>query len=262
MNIITIAALLLTLCLCKGLDMDEKCEPQGDEEKGLLSMTGLLEFAEKLSVDHQHGAWLQIGANSMSKELALSNPIMLTLDKVPTWEKYFLEPVPHVYEELVENVKRWQNVTTIFSALSTNGGYYEGMTKMYCLDGFEKSTHELADQVCSFDRKHVLKHFPKATVTEIDVSEMSMQVLIRMYHIVDVRIMVIDTEGFDGKVIESMPFSIIRPPMIVYEMVHLTKQERAAANAYLINHCYHIYFDSEGENTYAIHKSFQSFMEQ
>lgn len=69
------------------------------------------------------------------------------------------------------------------------------------------------------------------------------------------------TVGFDGKIISAIPFGIIRPPMIVYEMLHLTKQEKEAANQYLIQHCYHIYYDSEGENTYAIHKTYESFLQ-
>lgn len=237
-------------------DLTKICDPSSNR---IIEKLDAVDIAKKLTLEHDSGSWLQIGANSMDERFASQNPIMLTLDTVPHWLKYFIEPIPFVYEKLVKNAAKWPNVTTVHSALSGNGGYYEGLEHMYCIDGYERHTHHQADQVCSFDKKHVLKHFPNTKVTNVAVSSMSVSVLLAMYDIQDIRIMVIDTEGFDAKVIQALPFSIIRPPFIIYEHIHLHPDERRAADEYLMKHCYSLYND-QYENTYALHEDYLKFL--
>ena len=75
----------------------------------------------------------------------------------------------YIVWKLQINSKKWPNVTTVHSALSGNGGYFEGLEVMYCVEGYEKHSHHLADQTCSFEKKHVLKYFPKSKVMFIDI---------------------------------------------------------------------------------------------
>ena len=249
---------LLLVCLLSNVisESTKTCEPSSNH---IIEKLDAVDIAKKLIQEHDSGSWLQIGANSMDEKFAIQNPIMLTLDAVPHWLKYFIEPIPYVYEKLVKNAAKWPNVTTVHSALSGNGGYFEGLEQMYCIEGYERHTHNDADQVCSFDKKHVIKHFPDAKVTQVDVASMSVSVLLAMYDIHDIRIMVIDTEGFDAKVIQALPFGIIRPPFIIYEHVHLHPDERRAADEYLMKHCYSLYND-QNENTYALHEDYLKFL--
>ena len=217
---------------------------------------------------------LQIGANTMDKELAENNPLMNAIDLVPQWHKYFVEPVPYTYERLVENAKKWPNVTTIQYALSGNGGNWEGMTTIYCIEGYHLEEHlhhtkkinrngvdkvlvHSANELCSFDKKHVTKHFPSKTVVEVQISSMSMATLITMYSVDDVRMLIIDTEGFDAAVITALPFNKLSPKIIVFEHIHLTDEDHQQADEHLMKHCYQLYTgDDDTENTYAVHKSF------
>lgn len=231
----------------------------------ILDSMDIMKVVKNLIIDHDNGAWVQIGSNTMHDELMTNNPIMKALDSVPHWNKYFMEPIPHNYDRLIENAKKWPNTTTVQAALSGNGGNYEGVTIMYCLEGYHLENHEhhhnpvtrqshSADELCSFDKKHVLKHFPKGKVTEVSVSCMSMTVLLSMYQITDIRILVVDTEGFDAAVILALPFSRISPPVIVYEHAHLTTQDHGLASDHLMKHCYHLF--KELDNTYAVHKDY------
>lgn len=222
----------------------------------------------KLLKTYHIGSWVQIGANTMADELKTNNPIMTVLDNIPHWNKYFMEPIPHNYERLLQNSKRWPNVTTIQAALSGNGGNYEGITTMYCLEGYHLENHahhhnkitsqtHSADELCSFDEKHVLKHFPHGIITEVSVTILSMTVLLKMYQINDIKILVIDTEGFDAAVILALPFSIIRPLVIIFEHSHLTLQDNKLANDHLVKHCYLLF--QELDNTYALHKNYLKY---
>ena len=77
-----------------------------------------------------------------------------------------------------------------------------------------------------------------------------------MFGIEDVRMLIIDTEGFDAAVITALPFEYITPAVIVFEHEHLTAEDRTAANEHLLKHCYLLFQDPESiENTFAIHLS-------
>jgi len=224
----------------------------------------------KLISNHDSGAWVQVGANSMDQELATNNPLMNALESVPHWNKYFLEPIPHNYAQLELNSKKWPNVTTIQAALTEHTGTSEGVGKLYCLEGYHLPRHEhhsnkeigvthSADELCSFDEKHVLKHFPKGVTVEVPVTVMTVSVFLRMYGIEDVRLLVLDTEGWDAALIAVWPFELSTPPVIVFEHIHLLAQDRKQAEELLSKHCYVLYNDLI--NTYALRKDFAQAMQ-
>ena len=157
--------------------------------------------------------------------------------------------------------------------LSGNGGNWEGLSTIFCIEGYHLDDHlhhkktvkhngadkvitHSANELCSFDKKHVLKHFPNKVVTEVDIQAMSLT-LIRMYNVEDVRMLIIDTEGFDADVITSIPFNLFVPKIVVFEHVHLSDDDHLKAEQHLLRHCYKLYTaDGDSENTYALHKSF------
>ena len=265
-------ALFAALFLFQAVKSDI-CELE-DLTRTNISAFHVTKAVEKLVHEHAGGSWLQIGANTMDKELSENNPIMIALDHVPHWQKYFVEPVPHTYEKLVENAKKWPNTTTIQYALSGNGGSYEGLASIYCIEGYHLEDHlhhhkhlnvngkakiqtHSAHELCSFDNKHVLKHFPGKKVVTVQIQAVSMSTLVRMFGIEDVRILLMDTEGFDAAVIMALPFERLHPPLIVYEHAHLTVEDRKQADAHLMKHCYQLYHDKDsGDNTFAVHRSY------
>ena len=258
-------SLILMFCIFVAVvsdAVDDKCEASS---AAMLQSVDIVKVVKGLIKEHDSGAWVQIGSNTMHAELLTNNPVMQVLDLIPHWNKYFMEPIPHNYDRLIEEAKKWPNSTTVQAAVSGNGGNFEGISTMYCLEGYHLENHEhhhnkktrqshSADELCSFDKKHVLKHFPKGQIVEVAVSCMSFRVLLTMYQVTDVRVLVVDTEGFDAAVIMALPLSEIRPPVIIYEHAHLSAGDDDQAAAQLMKHCYHLF--KELDNTYAVHKDY------
>lgn len=236
---------------------------------GVIQKLDPIVMVKALIANHDSGAWVQVGANTMDQELVTNNPLMGMLDAVPHWNKYFLEPIPHNYERLQVNANKWPNVTTIQAALTEHTGTSEGIGKLYCLEGYHLPKHEhhhnkevdvthSADELCSFDEKHVLKHFPKGVTVEVPVTVMTVSVFLRMYGIEDIRMLVLDTEGWDAALIAVWPFHLSRPPVIVFEHIHLLSKDRKQAEEDLHKHCYVLH--SDNINTYALQKDFAKSM--
>ncbi len=262
MRSLDLILLLCALAVVYSSSADDTCDAS---TMTMLSAMDIIKVTKGLIKEHDSGAWVQIGSNTMHEELMTNNPVMQVLDHIPHWSKVFVEPIPHNYDRLVENAKKWPNSTTVQAALSGNGGNFEGVSTMYCLEGYHLEDHlhhhnsktkqkHSADELCSFDKKHVLKHFPRGNVIDVAVSCMSFRVLLTMYQIHDIRVLVVDTEGFDAAVIMALPLSEIRPPVIIYEHAHLTAQDHALAAEHLMKHCYHLF--KELDNTYALHKDY------
>lgn len=97
--------------------------------------------------------WLQIGANTMDAALNGNDPLMGLLERIPTWRKLFVEPIPPLYQKLESNVRRWPNATAINLAISPDPTITEDAVPMYCLkEGFEtdrlgKDLPHWADQI-------------------------------------------------------------------------------------------------------------------
>lgn len=261
-KIIFLHSVLLSLSVA--FEFSEICAA-GVHDHSRVEKLDPMSMVLKLISDHDCGAWVQIGANTMDQELATNNPLMNALGSVPHWNKYFLEPIPHNYERLVENVKKWPNVTTIQAALNGDSGSSEEIGELYCLEGYHLPTHahhhnknigvsHSADELCSFDKKHILKHFPTGVVVDVSVSVMSVSVFLRMYSIEDIRMLVLDTEGWDAALLAVWPFHLSRPPVIVFEHLHLLQKDRKQAEAILAKYCYVLHNDEI--NTYAMQHNF------
>ena len=159
---------------------------------------------------------------------------------------------------------RWPNAKAVNVAVAPTADMPEAQLNMYCLkdafgeeDGREKekniggSPHKQAfddgdllphwaDQICSFDQDHIIKHFPKrvALTTTVSVKAWSVPELLRQQNIHRVDVLMVDTEGFDLRVLQQIPFAAIRPRLIVYEHIHLSDADQEAAKDFLRRHCY------------------------
>jgi FkbM family methyltransferase len=210
------------------------------------------------------GTWLQIGANSLSGT-DTNDPLVKYLNILPAaWVKVFVEPIPALFANLEESVARWPNAKAVNVAVAPTDDVPEAQLNMYCLkdafgeeDGWgnEKnsgaSRHKQAfddgdllphwaDQICSFDENHITKHFPErvAMTTTVSVTAWSVPELLRQQDIHRVDVLMVDTEGFDLRVLQQIPFATIRPRLIVYEHIHLSDADQKAAKDFLRRHCY------------------------
>jgi FkbM family methyltransferase len=210
------------------------------------------------------GTWLQIGANALSGT-DTTDPLMKYLNILPAaWVKVFVEPIPAIFAKLEESVARWPNAKAVNVAVAPRADVPEAQLNMYCLkdafgeeDGWGKEKDiggsrpqqtfddgvllpYWADQLCSFDENHITRHFPTRVVSTstISVTAWSVPELLRQQDIRRVDILMVDTEGFDLRVLQQIPFASIRPRLIVYEHKHLSHADQEAAKELLHRHCY------------------------
>jgi FkbM family methyltransferase len=248
--------------------MEQMIHPSYDEVLGAIA-------------EIPQGSWLQIGANTMGDQDA-KDPLKEWLDLLPgPWKKYFVEPIPSLFDKLQQTIEKWPNSTAVNVAISPDGAQAESQAEMFCVReamDFEEEEEEeerkaekevspnnnlpelpyWANQVCSFDRSHVLRHFPKEsgrTIVTVPVTAWSLKEFLRRQQIGVVEVMVIDTEGFDYQVLKQIPFQHgTRPRLIVYEHQHLSKEDQEAAKALLRSHCYTVWeLDSDNHAALALY---------
>jgi hypothetical protein len=206
------------------------------------------------------------------------------LDILPAWEKVFVEPIPAMFAKLERSVARWPNATAVNVAIAATADVPEAQAEMFCLkeafedekdqeeresegkssrrdrtarsksDGEEADEDPLpywADQICSFDNSHIAKHFPDKETMTIGVTAWSLAELLRQLGIRSVEVLVIDTEGFDLRDLEQIPFAHIRPRLIVYEHKHLSDADQETAELLLRRQCYTVW-ELDGDNHAAL----------
>lgn len=207
------------------------------------------------------GIWLTIGANTLDPIQNSNDPMIQILKEIPSWSKYFVEPIPVIYDQLRENVKALPNAIAINVAIGVNpatANLVEYLS-MYCLKNavqdryFQKKGLDFwANQICSFNPLHVNKHYPKGEVVAINVTTLSPSLLLHKYNISSPDVVLIDTEGYDYKVLQNFPLARMRPSVLIYEILHLDQEDRVAAEYYLRSHCYAVFPMPDKENMFAL----------
>ena len=171
------------------------------------------------------------------------------------YAKYFVEPIPELAEELRRNVAHVPNATVIVAAV-LDMHLTPRKVPMYCLDPQQASEftvhHFWANQICSFDKGHVLKHFPGAKTVTVNVDGFNVADLLQHFSINDVQVLLVDTEGFDYHVLQQLPFDdpSFKPLLIAYEYKHLSQTHQRNAKKLLHHRGYIIAFDAD--NGYAV----------
>lgn len=208
----------------------------------------------------------------MDTKMNANDPALQFLEHIPLWRKVFVEPMPTAFAQLKNNVAKWPNSQAINVAVS-DGNKQEAVTQLFCLeealhDGWENTIptwlrslpdghpdkqlfKTWANQVCSLNSQHVRNHFPAEPQAVINVTALSFSRLVSKYNLRNVHVLLIDTESYDFKVLRQMALVGFRPLLIVWEHVHISKEEQLAALEFVRSHCYAA-FDLNDGNTVAV----------
>lgn len=187
--------------------------------------------------------WLQIGSNTIDPLANSNDPMLQFLPKFSNWRKIFVEPIPPLFKELQKNILHYGNATAITAAISHIDNDEASTAVMYCLDPkhwVDPNVPAHSKQICSFSKHHITKHFPNLEAVSINVTSVSVSLLLHEYPIYDIGFMLIDTEGYDYHVLKQIPFQnrlFRRPLAIMYERSHLFHKEVMAVE-YLNENCY------------------------
>jgi len=217
----------------------------------------------KSIINREKGSYFQVGANTMNPKTNHEDeddPLLSILDAIPSWQKFFVEPIPTLAKKAEVNVKRFPLSTVINAALSVDSNNADTVTfqPMYCPSNYDIAEEGGAQNIpiyfgmiCSFSKAHVLKHTKaqnEADFKIINVSTMSYQYMMKQFNIEDVKILIIDVEGFDFEALKLFPFHVHKPNFIAWEFGHLSPTDKVAAETFARHHCYAVW--KSGINMY------------
>ena len=154
-----------------------------------------------------HGFWLE---NDVKK---CSNKVLL------------IEPVKYNFDQLKNRFENYKNIIFENIAISEKNGLIDFF---YVLESsLDKLKKHWASGIGSLSKEHILKHKTKKfQISEKDIKRVSIKTitfdeLVKKYKIKYINKLIIDTEGFDYKIIKSINFEKIFIKEIVFEKKHL-----------------------------------------
>ena len=176
---------------------------------------------------------VQVGSNDGKT----ADPIRQLLVANPSWRALFVEPVPYVFERLCKNYGNNPRFTFANVAISASG---TTLTFYYLAEDAKAAIPGLPvwyDQVGSFNRQHISKHFPghliDQFIVEAKIPCLTLSELFVKNNISRLDILHIDTEGFDWEILQQLDLNTFEPTIILFEHSHLSPESRAAARSFL-----------------------------
>lgn len=176
--------------------------------------------------------FVEIGANDGDHHDHL-RPVVLS----HAWRGVMVEPVPGVFDRLRANYGGLERIALENAAI----GEQVGQMPFYHLESRAADGSEMpnwSDGLGSFSRDVLLSHrrlMPdiESHIVATDVQCLTFEALCQKHGLQTVDLVVIDTEGYDYRILRTIDFTTHRPGLIVYEHYHLSRDERIASRAYV-----------------------------
>lgn len=191
----------------------------------------LSDFAKVFS----EATFLQIGANDGLTGDPLNH--LIARPEV-NWRGAMVEPVEHLFAQLAQRYANHPAITLEQVAV----GETDGAAIIYRLNTTSDDSRWL-DQLPSLDRETLQR-----TAAQLGASEeriiaektncVSVETLLGRNHFSALDLLVIDTEGWDWKILRQFDLNRLRPKVILYEHQHLAEEERRMARQFLAAHSY------------------------
>ncbi|XRB17718.1 methyltransferase FkbM domain-containing protein [Pseudoscourfieldia marina] len=236
---------------------------------------------EKLS--QGSGVFLQIGAHTGFENndpiwKLLEGTLKATEGSHYRWTWFCVEPVPQNVRSLKENLKKHKlprggSVIISESAIAHDKKGQSHLTFFSISDsidpitGFDRLSGKTlpywVTQIGSFNRQHVFKHSKAWTGNGLSVKRYIRPIRVSVdtipgilskhgFNTSDVALLLIDTEGFDCKILVNLNLNEVRPGLIVFEY-KWCRDQRKAVHKHLKRFGY-IVFQEDGSNDFAILK--------
>ena len=163
---------------------------------------------------HENLTYIQIGAN----DGVLNDPIyQFVVQNHKRVTGYLIEPVPEIYQRLVENYAKFEQIQAYNFAIHES----EAEMKLYRVSPeSEINLPKFAKGIASFDKDHWQKTLlvPGVEFMEaISVPCMSLKQFISREEIEEVDLLIIDTEGYDFEILKALLLAKFRPRIIRFE---------------------------------------------
>ena len=176
--------------------------------------------------------FVQIGAY----DGVAGDPIRRLVVENDSWSGVMIEPQPDVFNRLQRNyAAQLSRLQFLNVAISDKGGekilFYISETEQKLL-GLPDWTSQLA----SFNSEHLSKHFPHARLVRCSVKTMTFEEAANLLPAGHVDVVVIDIEGHERAIIETIDLERHRVKFIIYEHRHLSERDRSAVESRLRSH--------------------------
>jgi len=202
--------------------------------------------------------FIQVGACD-GNWMESNDPLQKLLLQSNHWHGVMMEPVPFLFDKLTVSVaKHIPNYQSRIHLLNAALSDVNDWQTFYVVnEKFAKElpheTHALKFQISSFDKQHIIKHLAvkKARgelsgnvddyIDSIKVRSMTPDKVIEEFgkstlagRDGSIDMLLIDAEGFDYVILQSfMKMLSIRPQIIIYENLHLKKNEKTESEEFL-----------------------------
>lgn len=192
--------------------------------------------------------FVQVGAND-----GITGDRLHSYIKKYGWRGVLVEPVPYLFDRLKNNYCNCENLVFENCAIGKSNGklLFYSIAEMN-KDG-ERHSQFLGSQVLSllgsFDKRTLMNHSNlhpqfESFIEEIEVPTITLSELFRKHAILWLQLLQIDTEGYDFEILNRADFSTIKPNIIIFENVHMTRLQYKMLIKKLKRLDYYFYIDS------------------
>ena len=141
------------------------------------------------------------------------------------WLGLFVEPEPGAFKKLIEAFADIDGMKFENSAICNE----RGIRKFYVCSR-DTNDYDKISVLSSFDKNHIIKHnIDEKFIHEIQTNCITFNDLVQKHEIDHRDSLIIDTEGCDLLILESIDFNKILPQKIKYEHKHLSIKDKKRA---------------------------------
>ncbi|MCT0209777.1 MAG: hypothetical protein DCF18_06355 [Cyanobium sp.] len=160
---------------------------------------------------------LQIGANDGVNADFISPRAIKN-----NWYCVFVEPHPLYFQQLKQH---YSACTRCFFENAAIGLESDGTKDLYYVKDVHEGNQKLKG-IASFQLSHLLGHgIREDNIDREPVSVVTLQSIVDKYYLFDVDILVVDTEGWEPQVFQSVSFDRFLPKLIIFEHCHLSDEK-------------------------------------
>lgn len=186
--------------------------------------------------------FIQIGAY----DGIMHDPLRKYLEKFD-WKGIMVEPQPVPYSKLQDLYSDRKEIILLNCVINNS----PEQIPMYVIDD-AAPLPEWMKGSASFYKQHLLKYkdeFPALEhyIKQVEVNGIGVEQLLDINHKQFIDLLLIDTEGYDGKILESFIFNKVKPAIIRFECKNLVKDELGKLLELLTGSGYKIAYDGGQE---------------
>jgi FkbM family methyltransferase len=161
------------------------------------------------------------------------DPIRRLIVENANWKGILIEPQPEAFEQLKANYRQQSSRLTFLNCAISGSS---GEKAFFAIPETQFGQHNLPDwarEIASFDPDHIRRHFPQVEIEVMDVKIMTFREVADAASIDRVDLIVIDVEGHERPILESIDFERFGVSFIIYEHKHLPPRDQSKLSDFL-----------------------------